>query len=791
MPGISIRSAVLFFTLAVLAVAPSAASAAVYVSPTGTDTGSCTSGSPCLTISYAIEQASSPDTVNIAAGTYMGSLNRGQSFSKELTFQGAGRDSTVLDASGPGGDFLLWSQDSPIEVRDLTLRDAVRGAAPDGAAVVAYDSVSGTHYDVTAHNISAIDNETVGNGAALYGANVTVSGNSTFTNNEASYGGAIYANNSVEVDPGDGQTTTFSDNYAGSDGGSIYAETGTATIDNSTFTGNPDPMGFSAGDDGGAVHAQSDTPAEFDLVVTDSTFTGFRIEGYYGGALTAYNGGAYLENVTATDGYTGEYGGGLYSDEDATIIDSTFERNDTDCCEGGGVYVDGKATVEDSIFRNNKADGGGDNGGGLYAAAGADISGSTFAGNEGRDGAGAEIRGETDGGHTIRIEDSIFEDNTASRYGGGVYLGGDVLASIISSTFDDNTSGSDGAGIEMNSGTVYGSTFSGNEITGSGQGAAIYMSYGPENVIENSTFTGNSGPGVIYTDNDDDPAITLDLNNVTVAGNTLTDLDFAAVQVAGDGTADLKVTNSIIAQDDGSGGEAQGCATPNAITSGGGNVIQNTTTGCDDLVGGPPAPTTRVSSAQIDLKALALNAPGTTETMAIGASSVATKAGVPGECKSVDQRGVSRPSGSCSSGAYQFTASVVNPKLRVSVVAPKRVKAGKAFKVTVRTRNTAQAGGTAESVRTCAKLPDGVFVVKRKGGKINGRKVCWLRSSLAGGRSASYSVEVRSAKGRSASLRLNGTASASNGEGATVRASSSSRVKVVRPSQPKPKPPTG
>ena len=467
--------------------------------------------------------------------------------------------------------------------------------------------------------------------------------------------------------------------------------------------------------------------------------------------------------------------------------------------------------MEDSTFRNNKADGGGDNGAGLYADAGADISGSTFVGNEGQDGAGAEIRGDTDGGHTIQIEDSTFEDNVASRYGGGLYLGGDVVASITSSTFEDNTSGSDGGAVEMNSGTVYGSTFSGNEITGSGEGAAIFMSYGPENVIENSTFTGNSGPGVIYTDNDDDPAITLDLNNVTVAGNTLTDLDFAAVQVAGDGTADLKVTNSIIAQDDGSAGEAQGCATPNEITSGGGNVIQDTTTGCDNLVGGPPAPTTRVSSAQIGLQALALNAPGATETMALGTGSVAAEAGVFGECETLDQRGVSRPADSCSSGAYQYVAPEPpppppsgKPKLNLSVKTPKKVKAGKAFGVTVRASNVAKDeptaaarvnGGssptTARDVKTCAKLPKGLFVVKSGGGKVKGQTVCWTLSSLAAGKSVTYKPTVRSSTTRAGSVRVSGTASASNNSGATVKASGSSKVRIVKPKKPKPKPPTG
>ena len=412
------RSVALIAALGALAAAPSVASGAVYVSPTGTDAGTCTSGAPCLTLDYAVSQATDPDTVNIAAGTYTGASNREVSFSKELTFQGAAKATTIID--GQDQSWLFQSLADPVTFRNLTLKDANNGSLNGGGgAVTAYDNVN-TYFEVILDNVAATGNITSWYGGVARGQNVTVSGSSSFTGNEADYGGALYAESSAEVDPGNGQTATFTNNYADSDGGSIYTDTGVLTVDNSTFTGDPDPMAFSAGDDGGALFAYTDTPAEFDLVVTDSTFTGFRIEGYYGGALSAYNGGASLEDVTVTDSFTGEYGGGLYSDEDATIIDSTFERNDTDCCEGGGAYVGGVATVEDSTFRNNKADGGSDDGGGIYVSEGADISGSTFVGNEADSGAGAYI--DTGSSNTTTIEDSTFEANTAGSYGGGLYL---------------------------------------------------------------------------------------------------------------------------------------------------------------------------------------------------------------------------------------------------------------------------------------------------------------------------------------------------------------------------------
>ncbi|MGA1213689.1 MAG: right-handed parallel beta-helix repeat-containing protein, partial [Solirubrobacterales bacterium] len=378
------------------------------------------------------------------------------------------------------------------------------------------------------------------------------------------------------------------------------------------------------------------------------------------GALDADSGGASLDNVTVSNSFSGEYGGGLYAADVAEIIDSTFEGNDTDCCEGGGAYIGGDVVlIERSTFRNNKAGGGGDYGAGFYADD-PDTSGiirdSLFEGNEARRGGGAYL--DVSEGAVFEVSGSTFRTNTASASGGAAYFGGRGIAQVSDSTFEDNSSGDSGGALEMNAGTITGSTFSGNSNS-AGNGSAVFMSYGPENVIENSTFTGNSGYNVISTDNSEDPAITLEVNNVTLAGNTLDDLDYPAIDVLDGATANLEVSNSIIAQDDGPGVDAPGCAAEGTISSGGGNVIQDTTTGCDALVGGPPAPTTRVSAAQIGLQALALNAPGTTETMAIGSDSVAARAGVLASCLPTDQRGVSRPADSCSSGAYQAQVGTV------------------------------------------------------------------------------------------------------------------------------------
>ncbi|MGA1077044.1 MAG: choice-of-anchor Q domain-containing protein, partial [Ilumatobacteraceae bacterium] len=98
-----------------------------------------------------------------------------------------------------------------------------------------------------------------------------------------------------------------------------------------------------------------------------------------------------------------------------------------------------------------------------------------------------------------------------------------------------------------------------------------------------------------------------------------------------------------------------GCGTPySGVILGAGNVIQDSVTGCDDLLGGPaPSLEAKVSAAAIDLGPLLLNAPGLTATMALGSDSVALGAAVADICPETDQRGEPRPAGNCASGAYQ------------------------------------------------------------------------------------------------------------------------------------------
>src|SRR5207244_3129915 len=68
-----------------------------YVSTTGANAGDCSnSGSPCLTIAYAISQAYPGDIINVAVGIYAGGPNV---IDKPLTLNGDRGDKF---SAGPG-----------------------------------------------------------------------------------------------------------------------------------------------------------------------------------------------------------------------------------------------------------------------------------------------------------------------------------------------------------------------------------------------------------------------------------------------------------------------------------------------------------------------------------------------------------------------------------------------------------------------------------------------------------------------------------------------------------------
>src|SRR5688572_8552601 len=131
--------AICFVTVVALLALPSMASAATrLVSPAGTDVGDCT-GSPCLHIQYAVNQAVANDTISIAAGTYDTEPGNQVVVTKGLIITGAGIGQTILDGNSahslaqPGALSIQTATTDPVTVSGLTVREPGAQAAAHGA----------------------------------------------------------------------------------------------------------------------------------------------------------------------------------------------------------------------------------------------------------------------------------------------------------------------------------------------------------------------------------------------------------------------------------------------------------------------------------------------------------------------------------------------------------------------------------------------------------------------------------------------------------------------------------
>jgi CSLREA domain-containing protein len=137
-----------------------------------------------------------------------------------------------------------------------------------------------------------------------------------------------------------------------------------------------------------------------------------------GGALTVSD--CVLSNNTASNN-----GGGIYSEGTLTVTNSTFSTNTAasgDGANGGGIFsLSGTLTVNYSTFSGNTANG--HDGGAIFADNPANISNSTFSGNQAdAGGAIASLSG------TMTVANSIFSGNSATLYGAGLLNGAPLNA---------------------------------------------------------------------------------------------------------------------------------------------------------------------------------------------------------------------------------------------------------------------------------------------------------------------------------------------------------------------------
>jgi hypothetical protein len=329
--GLPVFLLVLFLPISVWA-------ADYYVSTTGSDANDGSAASAWKTITYALSQAASGDSIHVAAGTYSASAT-GESFPLALkegvSLLGANRDTTILDA----GDTAAVVVATGVATGNLSGFTITKGKASLGAGIM-----------VTDCGISITDNIIVANqadsGAGIYASNFSgvISQNTIDSNLAGNTGGGIRLVGS------DGSVTqnVISRNSAGA-GGGLYVVDGATSVNKNEIIENTAYM------HGGGVYV-----ADFSGTINRNIIRGNQATRGNGGGVYAVNFSGNLNNNLIVKNVADSTGGiyAAYFDAGSTIINNTIADNVNTLLDAvGGMQVSGvEAVLKNNIFWNNGDD---------------------------------------------------------------------------------------------------------------------------------------------------------------------------------------------------------------------------------------------------------------------------------------------------------------------------------------------------------------------------------------------------------------------------------------------------
>ncbi|MFI7220370.1 hypothetical protein [Micromonospora maritima] len=221
-------------------------------------------------------------------------------------------------------------------------------------------------------------------------------------NNAEGNGGAIANYGRVWV-----QDSKVYDNHAQGDGGGIFNQgvlkVEESHVDDNTAGGNGGGIA-----NGGGERKDEHGPVDLAGAVAEKGAKGEQDKHHAGTVeIIGAHKGKDASLSTLSHNRAGKNGGGLFSSGGTVTVSFTAITDNTACENGGGVYAENTDLDLDKVHvAGNHADG---NGGGVVVTGGRD-----WAGN------GA---GKHNGEASATISDSVIVDNTANRFGGGIFNG--------------------------------------------------------------------------------------------------------------------------------------------------------------------------------------------------------------------------------------------------------------------------------------------------------------------------------------------------------------------------------
>ncbi len=324
-----------------------------YVATNGSDSGMCLNGSPCATITYAISQAVSGDTIFIEQGNY-GESNIAVNI--DLLILGEAPQTTVVDGEGNGEVFSIVSS-ADVTICGITISG---GVADDADLLIARESHDenerfigsnnggGVFIDVesSGHIISCVveENTATENGGGIYSEGTLEVLSSSIGGNTAASGGGIYGLRSTEIKFSDINSNTCSVNGGGiaSSGGSSNLVVKNSLVRENEGSGNGTPVGIGIYTSSGLAEITKST-------IRDNTGVS--------GAAIYNNGSAVTINSSTFSNNTGSTGNGAVENSggNMNITNSTLSGNTLTASNTGAALFNGEGTLNvfNSTITNN------------------------------------------------------------------------------------------------------------------------------------------------------------------------------------------------------------------------------------------------------------------------------------------------------------------------------------------------------------------------------------------------------------------------------------------------------
>ncbi|PTY01552.1 hypothetical protein DB346_12440 [Verrucomicrobia bacterium LW23] len=522
-------------------------------------------------------------TTSTAAGNYGAGI---YSAGGTVTIRNGSLVSQNTTVSGSGGGIAILSSGNTLTIEDSTVsfNTAFSGG---GGIYVGTGTVTLTNANIDDNTLNASGN---GGGLFIGGGTLTVTGGTMSRNTAGDRGGALYSTipdiSITGTTFSANRTTTTAASLAG--GGAFYNNGGTATITNSTFTGNQAVNAggaiynyFNAGI--GSITLNNVTVTSNGLTATTGPGNGGGI--YSNGVVTILNNSTISFNTTIVGS-----GGGIHvtsANSVLTIMDSSVNSNSTSS-GGGGILANGGRIFLTRVDVNDNATlGGGSAGGGLSIASSvteASIVDSNFLRNRTFERGGGIINASLDLEITgSEIRENVTTTSTANYSGGGGLYNNNGVIVVRDTIIAGNIANQYGGGIHnfstgLGSVELIDSTVSGNSITSTTttNGGGIYINGGATTILTNTDVLSNtsgSGAGIFSASN----ANVLTITDSSISGNTA--VSNGGGLYASGGT--VTINNGTIADNiisNGNGGGITLTGTAGTIRINGTDILRNRST---------------------------------------------------------------------------------------------------------------------------------------------------------------------------------------------------------------------